>query len=100
MKEEKTEKLTKVKNPGRVESGRRLAEYNRENKKKLRQQELSQVPSQEPSKEPKESVQVPSELIFLVVGGAVVYFIIKQQSAGVEKVKNTVVDKPFDPFRK
>ena len=96
MKEEKTEKLTKVKHPGRVESGRRLAEQNREKKKKLSQQE-PKVPTQLPTQVP---VQVPSELIFLVVGGAVVYFIIKQQSAGVEKVKNTVVDKPFDPFRK
>ena len=47
MKEEKTEKLTKVKNPGRVESGRKLAEWNREKKKKL-----SQEPSQELTKEP------------------------------------------------
>ena len=56
--------ITKPKNPGRVESGRKLAAWNRENKAKLKAQvpdkNLSQEPSQEPSQE---ANQVPSQVL-------------------------------------
>ena len=51
--------ITKPKNPGRVERGRKLAAWNRENKAKLKAQEPSQVPGQEPSKLSQEPSQVP-----------------------------------------
>ena len=71
--------ITKTKNPGRVESGRKLAAWNRENKAKLKAQvpdkNLSQEPNQEPSQEPNQKPiqvlsQIPSNNL-LVIGIAV-----------------------------
>ena len=56
--------IIKPKNPGRVESGRKLAAWNRENKAKLKAQVPSQVPHQVPSQEPsQEANQVPSQVL-------------------------------------
>lgn len=71
--------ITKTKNPGRVESGRKLAAWNRENKAKLKaqvpdknlSQERNKAPSQEPSQKPIQVLsQIPSNNL-LVIGIAV-----------------------------
>ena len=70
------QQVTKVKNPGRVAGGHKLAAWNRKNK-----EELKQEPNQEPNQEPKEPNQTSNfvyGLILLICGGGLAVFFIKK----------------------
>ena len=83
-----------MKNPGRVKGGYCLYEWNKANKWKLKNQ-----PSEEPSQV---LSQVSNEMIFLGLGGVVVYFMYKQYSGVKAAAKTNPVEvaKPVNPFRK
>ena len=63
-------KVTKIKHPGRVVSGKRLVEWNRKNKKDLLQ-EAGQEPKQEPKPELEQELSTETSLKY-VIGGAIV----------------------------
>ena len=77
-------KVTKVKNEGRVQAGKRLVEWNRKNKENLKK---GSSHAQEPSQEPRSShAQEPTNPYFIIVGiivagGAVWYFSNRPASA-------------------
>ena len=57
--ENQVKQVTKVKHPGRVESGKKLAAWNKQNKAKLKQQP-EQVPAEEPKQEPVQELHTTS----------------------------------------
>lgn len=95
--------VTKLKNPGRVEAGKRLVEWNRNNKKKLKQpdKEPTQEPAQEPTQEP---VQVPMQVpqdhrsiqvasaAGVLIAVALVYFLWRRKSTKPPAVVKPIVD--------
>ena len=99
--------ITKTKNPGRVESGRKLAAWNRENKAKLKAQvldkNLSQEPNQEPSQEPSQKPiqvlsQIPSNNL-LVIGiavaiGGVLWYTVRTQLRSFKAIERSPVAHP------
>ena len=65
--------VTKEKHPGRVASGKRLVEWNRNNKKSL--QEPKEEPKKEAKKEPAQEPQVNSSHKALYASGGAVIII-------------------------
>ena len=114
------QKVTKPKNQGRVEAGKKLAEWNRQNKAKLKQgpgKEPAQVETSEKqvfssessstststSASTSEVVKSSHFLLFLVGIGTflgVAYVFRQKRSAPkpAEKAESTTVKAVFDPF--
>ena len=110
--QETQSKLTKVKHPGRVESGKKLAEWNRNNKKALKQQP-GQVPAQELQQEPESTTSlstsaspssgVKSSHILMFFAGIGAFFgsayILKNRATTQAEPKAESKAKIFDPWR-
>ena len=105
------QKVTKPKNQGRVEAGKKLAEWNRAQKARLKQvtsQELAQEPVQvaqelDSSTSPSTSEVVKSShvLVILAAIGAlgVAYIFRRKRSEPAEKAESMDVKAVFDPFK-
>ena len=105
------QQVTKVKNPGRVAGGHKLAAWNLKNKQKLKQkpnqelkepnqvseQEPNQVSEQEPNQKPNQTSNFVYGLILLICGGGLAVFLSKKhvtaflskKPAPTESIKET-----------
>ena len=102
-------KITKEKHPGRVAAGKRLTEWNQQNKAKLKLENLDQASSnasslQAPSSSlqaPSSSLQAPSVSISLIIFGVLAvggYYLWEkkpQQNVSESKPKTQEIFNPF-----
>ena len=108
MSEERIQ-VTKPKHPGRVESGKRLVEWNRKNKENILKEpnqvakNLEQEPAKEPNQEPGQvgksydAHMVGVGALAILAIGLLVYF--HQKSPGKLQAEKPEKDIIFDPFR-